>query len=168
MREKIPDLRPEEFAAWDAAGLLEHRVIDGSKRYFNRAPSNLFRLSAQARARRAQQTPFNDGPMEKAHPHHREIRDAVVASHKTSVAPRRVRVTQSLTVEPDAVPAGETVRAWMPYPRAMPGQQENIRYLASEPAQHTDRARIDAAADGLFRARRAVPGSRRRSPSPTS
>ena len=28
---------------------------------------------------------------------------------KTSVAPRRVRVTQSLTVEPDAVPAGETV-----------------------------------------------------------
>ena len=57
VREKIPDLKPEDFAAWDKAGLLEHRVIDGSKRYFNRAPSNLFRLSAEARARRAQQTP---------------------------------------------------------------------------------------------------------------
>jgi transglutaminase-like putative cysteine protease len=137
VRAQIPDLRPGEFAGWDAAGLLEHRVIDGSKRYFNRAPSNLFRLSEQARARRARQTPFNDGPLEKAHPHHREIRDAVLAGHKTSVAPRRVRITQSLTVEADAVPAGETVRAWVPYPRALPGQQENIRYVASEPAQHT-------------------------------
>ena len=137
VRAQIPDLKAEEFASWDAAGLLEHRVIDGSRRYFNRAPSNLFRLSEQARARRAQQTPFYDGPLEKAHPHHREIRDAVLASHKTSVASRRVRVTQSLTVNADAVPAGETVRAWVPYPRALPGQQENIRYVSSEPAQHT-------------------------------
>lgn len=137
VRSQIPDLRPEEFASWDAAGLLEHRVIDGSRRYFNRAPSNLFRLSEQARARRAKQTPFNDGPLEKAHPHHREIRDAVLASHKISVAPRRVRVTQSLTVNADAVPAGETVRAWVPYPRALPGQQENVRYVSSDPVQHT-------------------------------
>jgi transglutaminase-like putative cysteine protease len=137
VRAQIPDLRPEEFARWDAAGLLEHRVIDGQKLYFNRAPSNLFRLSEEARARRARQTPFNDGPLEKAHPHHREIRDAVLASHKTSVAPRRVRVTQAITVEPDAVPAGDMVRAWVPYPRALQGQQEDIRYIASEPAQHT-------------------------------
>ncbi|HSJ39951.1 MAG TPA: hypothetical protein VK955_02725, partial [Xanthobacteraceae bacterium] len=137
VRDKVPDLRPEEFRAWDSAGLLEHRVIDGSKRYFNRAPSNLFRLSPQARARRAEQTPFNDGPLEKAHPHHREIRDAVLASNRASVAPRHVRVTQTLIVEPDAVPAGETVRAWIPYPRALPGQQEDISYIASEPAQHT-------------------------------
>ena len=137
VREKIPDLKAEEFTAWDVDGLLEHRVIDGNKRYFNRAPSNLFRLSSEARARRAEQTPFNDGPLEKAHPHHREIRDAVLASNRTSVAPRHVRVTQTLTVEPDAVPAGETVRAWIPYPRALPAQQEDIRYIASEPAQHT-------------------------------
>ena len=137
LRAQIPDLRPEEFAAWDAAGLLEHRVIDGTTRYFNRAPSNLFRLNADARARRAKQTPFNDGPLEKAHPHHREIRDAVLASKQTSVAPRRVHVTQSITVEPDAVPAGETVRAWLPYPRALPGQQEDIRLVASDPAMHT-------------------------------
>lgn len=137
LRAQIPDLRPVEFAVWDAAGLLEHRVIDGSTRYFNRAPSNLFRLSADARERRAKQTPFNDGPLEKAHPHHREIRDAVLASNRTSVAPRRVHVTQSITVEPDAVPAGETVRAWLPYPRALPGQQEDIRLVASDPAMHT-------------------------------
>ena len=138
VREQIPDLRPEEFAAWDAAGLLEHRVIDGSKRYFNRAPSNLFRLSEQARARRAQQTPLQRRAARKA-PIRITGRFAMRCSRasKTSVAPRRVRVTQSITVEPDAVPAGETVRAWLPFPRALPGQQEDIRFVASEPAQHT-------------------------------
>ena len=72
--------------------------------------------------------------------------------HTTSVAPRRVRVTQSITVKPDAVPAGETVRAWMPYPARDPGQQENIRFIASTPAQAHDRAGIDAAAHGVLRA----------------
>lgn len=137
VRAQIPDLKPEEFPAWDAAGLLEHRVIDGHKRYFNRAPSNLFRLSPQAAARRSRQTPFVDGPMEKAHPHHREVRDAAVASGKSSVAPRRVRVKYSLIVEPDAVPAGETLQAWLPFPRSLPGQQEKISLTHSVPAKHT-------------------------------
>jgi transglutaminase-like putative cysteine protease len=137
VRKDIPDLEDGEFAAWDAAGLLEHKVIDGETRYFKRAPSNLFRLSPQAAARRQQQTPFNDGPMEKPHPHHREVREEALASGRTSVAPRTVRVTQSLTVEPDAVPAGETLRAWLPFPRELSGQQENIRYVASTPEKHT-------------------------------
>jgi transglutaminase-like putative cysteine protease len=137
VRKQIPDLKDSEFAAWDAQGLLESRVIDGRKLYFNRAPSNLFRLSADARARRAKQTPFTDSPLETAHPHHREVREQALATGKTSVAPRRVRVTQSITVEKDAVPAGETIRAWIPYPRANPGQQENIRFIESSPARST-------------------------------
>ena len=78
IREKIPDLRDEEFARWDAAGLIEHQVIDGRTLYFNRAPSNLFRVSAEARARRKEQAPFVDGPMEKANAHHRQVRDAAL------------------------------------------------------------------------------------------
>ena len=55
LRKQIPDLTAEEFTAWDAAGLLERKTIDGETRYFKRSPSNLFRLSAQAAARRARQ-----------------------------------------------------------------------------------------------------------------
>jgi transglutaminase-like putative cysteine protease len=135
LRKQIPDLTDAEFAKWDAAGLLESMVIDGRKRYFDRAPSNLFRLSAEARARRAVQTPFVDSPYEKPHAHHREVRAQALATGKRSIAPRRVRVTQSLTVHADAVPAGETVRAWIPFPRAIPGQQEDIHVLDSTPAQ---------------------------------
>jgi transglutaminase-like putative cysteine protease len=134
VRKQIPDLHDEEFARWNSQGLFERRKIDGRTLYFNRSPSNLFRLSAEARARRAVKKPFADGPLEVPHPHHREVRDAALASGTRFVAPRAVRVTQSITVEADAVPAGKMVKAWIPFPRAIPGQQEAIRLLSSKPA----------------------------------
>jgi len=133
LRRHIPDLREAEFEAWDAAGLLEHMDIDGQRWWFKRAVSNLFRLSPKAAARRAPPVrPFTEGPFETLHPHHAEV-VAAARDGATSVAPRRLRVTQSLVVKPDAVPAGETVRAWIPYPRAIPGQQEDIRFVGSVP-----------------------------------
>ena len=137
LRRDIPDLGEAEFDRWDAAGLIEARVIDGERRWFNRGPSNLFRLSEEARARRATPPRFYDSPLEVAvHPHHREVREAALASGERAVAPRRVRVTQSLEVKPDAVPAGETVRAWLPFPRAIEGQQEDIALLSTTPGDH--------------------------------
>jgi len=137
LREQIPDLTDAEFAAWKAAGLFETQVIDGRVLYFHLAASNLFRLSEQARLRRKVQTPFHDSPLQVTNPHHREVRDAAVAQHRASVTPRRLRVTQSLAVHADAVPAGKTIRAWIPYPRAIAGQQEDLRFVSSEPAAHT-------------------------------
>lgn len=140
VRKQVPDLTEAEFARWDAQGHLEHLDIDGQRRWFKRAPSNLFRVSAEARARRAPDVPVpKDGPYEVIGPHHEEV---VAAAHPPgsprplavgplSVTPRHVTVTQSLTVKPDAVPAGQTLRAWIPYPRAIPGQQEHIRFLGS-------------------------------------
>lgn len=136
LRERIPDLRDDEFAAWKQARLLEHLVIDGQPYYFNRSISNLFRLSPQAAARLAKPVVRNDGPMEHANAYHDEALRQARDTGKSSVAPRRVRVTQSIIVNADAVPAGETVRAWIPYPRALPGQQERIGFIASEPARH--------------------------------
>ncbi len=136
LRERIPDLRDDEFARWTQANLLEHMVIDGETFYFNRSISNLFLLSPQAAARRATPGKSSEGPMERANPYHDEAVADARASGKASVAPRRVRVTQAITVNADAVPAGETVRAWIPYPRALPGRQEGIRILDSFPARH--------------------------------
>ena len=137
LRRQIPDLSSTEFAAWDAAGLLEHMDIDGRRLYFNRSPSNLFRLSPAAVNRRSSSTPpWTDGPNETANAHHREVRDEAIKTGKPAVAPRRVQVTYSLIVNPDAVPNGETVRAWLPFPRAIPGQQENVRLVQSTPASN--------------------------------
>ena len=134
VRKQIPDLTAAEFARWDAAGLFERMDIDGRRLYFNRSPSNLFRLSDEALQRRSAQTPLSEGPMESPNAHHRAVRAAALANGSHSVLPKRVRFTQSLSVDADAVPAGETVRAWIPYPRAIPGQQDDIRLVSSEPA----------------------------------
>jgi len=136
VRREIPDLADAEFARWDAQGLLEHMVIDGRTLYFSRAPSNLFRLSAQARARRADPKPFAASPLESTNPYHAQVIREARATHADSVLPRRFRITQTLTVDADAVPAGETVRAWIPYPREVPGQQQDIRFVSSAPGSH--------------------------------
>ncbi|MCE7031328.1 transglutaminase domain-containing protein [Lysobacter sp. GX 14042] len=135
LRRYIPDLRADEFQRWTAGGQLEHREIDGQRRYFKRSVPNLFRLSDEAAARRAEPRPFSEGPMESLHPHHAEVVDAARASGSTSVLPRRVRVRQALSVDADAVPAGEVLRAWIPFPREIEGQQEAVTLLASTPAQ---------------------------------
>ncbi|HEY4583479.1 MAG TPA: transglutaminase-like domain-containing protein [Lysobacter sp.] len=135
LRERIPDLRDEEFQAWKAGGRLEHMLIDGEPYYFARSVSNLFLLDAEAAARRAPPVrPPVVGPMERANAYHVEAVREARATGRRSVAPRRVRVTQSLVVEPDAVPAGEVLTAWIPYPRVIPGQQERLRFLGSQPA----------------------------------
>ena len=140
LQRQIPDLLPEELTDWKRAGLMEHRVIDGRTLYFQRAVSNLFRLSPDAAARRHDPRPFRDGPMESANAHHVSIAEAAMASGERSVLPRRIRVVQTLAVNKDAVPAGEILRAWIPIPREIPGQQEDFRLLSSEPRGGTPAA----------------------------
>ena len=137
LRERIPDLREDEFRRWKASGRIEHMVIDGTPYYFARSISNLFLLDPEAAARRAPPVkPPVVGPMERANAYHVEAVREARASGRHSVAPRRVRVTQSLVVEPDAVPAGEVLTAWIPYPRVIPGQQERLLFAGSQPAAH--------------------------------
>jgi len=136
LQRDIPDLRDEEFAAWDVPVLLEQLAIDGAKRYFARAVPNLYRVSVAARLRRAEPWSSREGPFERLHGHHADVVAAAREGNGPFVLPRRVRVTQGLAVDADAVPAGETVRAWIPFPRSIPGQQEDIALLSTEPAPH--------------------------------
>ena len=136
LRKQIPDLTDVEFAHWKSQGLFEQQLIDGRVLYFNRAASNLFRLNDEALTRRSEQTPLRDGPMEAANAHHHEILAAANAGHARGLASRKLKITQSLSVHADEVPAGEMVRAWIPYPRALPGQQDNIHFIASTPGKH--------------------------------
>ena len=141
LRKRIPDLTDADFARWDAHGLFEHMDIDGERLYFNRAASNLFHLSAEAAARQKGGTAFvasglptevNDNYIDDD----RKIIAAAAATGRSSVLPQRVQVTQTMTVAADAVPAGKTLRAWIPYPRADAGQQQDIRLLSSQPSAH--------------------------------
>ena len=131
----IPDASEEDVARWNKAGLLEYKIIDGEQRYFNKAAYNLVHISDAAAARTSDYRRFTDkAPLYRLHPHH----SAVIAAHKDGATPLRkhLEITYSLTVDADAVPAGETVRAWLPFPKELRGRQENVRLIDSKPAKH--------------------------------
>lgn len=141
VREKIPDLSAADFARWNARGLFESMLIDGQRRYFKRAPANLFHISAEARARARDLEAVADSGLPKAVQgmyldFDRKTINAALDHGRSSVLPQRVRVTQTVTVDADAVPAGKVLRAWIPYPRAIQGRQDDIRFVSSEPARH--------------------------------
>ena len=141
VRVQIPDLSDSDFARWDEQGLFEHLYIDGERTYFRRSPSNLFRLTAEARARGKGLAPIVDSGLPKEvnddyiDDDRQTLREAMTVG-RANVLPQRVEVTQTVTVNAGSVPAGKIVRAWIPYPRAIAGQQENIRFVSSEPSTH--------------------------------
>ncbi len=134
----LPDLKAGEREQWTASGLLESMLINGERRYFKHAVKNLFYISDEALARRQPRQPRfeDDAPLYAAHAYHQQIIQAATSGQR-AVLPRRVRITQQLVVDADAVPAGETVRAWLPFPRAIAGQQSDIHLLASTPESGT-------------------------------
>ncbi|WP_340674184.1 transglutaminase-like domain-containing protein [Microbulbifer salipaludis] len=135
IRRYIPDATEEDLSRWNTAGLLEYKIINGEQRYFNKAAYNLVHISDEAAARTADYRRFTDrAPLYRLHPHH----SAVIEAHTGGEAPLRQRlaITYSLTVDADAVPDGETLRAWIPFPKELPGRQENITLLNSTPAEH--------------------------------
>ena len=141
VRKEIPNLTEAEFATWDAHGLFEHMAIDGQRLYFNRAPSNLFQLSRAAVARQKEPTTrTSSGLPREVNENHidydRKVIAAAKATGKTSVLPQRLQVTQTLTVDANDVPAGQTIRAWIRYLRADQGQQGDIRFVSSVPSAH--------------------------------
>lgn len=131
IRRYIPDATDTDIQAWDSAGLLEYMTIDGERRYFRKAAYNLVHISDAAAARTTDYKRFTEkAPLYQLHSHHREIIAA------KSPQRQRIEVEYSLTVNADAVPAGETVRAWLPFPQHLPGLQENVSLISSLPEAH--------------------------------
>jgi transglutaminase-like putative cysteine protease len=50
--------------------------------------------------------------------------------------PRHYHVRYTLTVDADAVPAGETVRCWLPYPRKDVPRQGDVRFIAASESEY--------------------------------
>lgn len=140
VKKWIPEATDGDFGRWEASGALEMMRIDGEKRYFNSAARNLFRIDTAARA--VWRDKHRDAPEEPGlasekglDRHIRDVMSEAAKSKQQFVKPVRLRVAYTLTVDADAVPAGEIIRCWIPFPREIPGRQEGIRMLATEP-QH--------------------------------
>lgn len=126
----IPDVTEAQIDHWEKTRALETCYINGKKWYFHNAAPNLFRIDPQCRAVKLQK----DGEQKSAYMEDERIDIPAIMKAAPHSAYRlgpahRMRVTYTLTVKPDVVPAGETIRCWLPFPRTDVKRQTNVRLL---------------------------------------
>jgi CubicO group peptidase (beta-lactamase class C family)/transglutaminase-like putative cysteine protease len=133
LRASIPDVTADDMESWRQQGVLQHRVIDGKVRYFDRAVSNLFRgcPAAKARCREAVTPPrtFN------VPAHLAKLVSEAKQTGQTEVHPVKHRIRYTLRVK-DGHPRllkGAKVRCWLPFPQEY-RQQSQVKLISSEPA----------------------------------
>lgn len=118
-------------ALWEKLNWLEYRFIDGEKRYFKRAASNLILLKYFHLDR----TNSDSLTAKKGNIIYRRNHTASIvkasASGALPVVPVEMKIDYTITVRADAVPAGETVRCWMPWPKEGHPRQQNIKLIST-------------------------------------
>lgn len=129
--EKHHGFEPTEaqLNEWETNNLLEYRIIDEEKRYFRNAAPNLFRLSEKARSLSNASKPTSDTPKDELLIEAFENKQPSDKEWRSILQPQRMKVLYTLTVKPDVVPNGETIRAWLPYPREDIARQTNVRFI---------------------------------------
>lgn len=128
----IPDVTDAQMDHWEQTKALETCYLNGQKWYFHNAAPNLFRIDPQCRAIKRQK----DGEQKSASMEDERtdipaiIKMAPHSPYRLGPA-HRMRVTYTLTVKPDVVPAGEIIRCWLPFPRNDIKRQTNVRLLST-------------------------------------
>lgn len=133
LRTYFPDLDSATLQMWEKTNKLEMRPIDGEKRYFINAVANLFRLDDEARKYKDKIDGFQVDSLNLFCLQHTA---KVISATKTSgkpVLPVRMKLTYTVKVKPNAVPDGQVIRCWMPFPREGHARQKNINLLKSDP-----------------------------------
>lgn len=130
----MPDATAADVARWQQSGALQHRVIDGEVRFFNRATTNLYLFTPAAKARResAPKPAGDDFTMAGL------AEQLTRASRNTDTAqyfPVQHEITYSVWIPAGhaRLKPGATVRAWLPFPQVY-RQQQDVAVVSTSPA----------------------------------
>ena len=133
VKKYIPNADPAMIQAWVATKALEAKTIDGVQHFFRKGPSNLFLVDPIcAAAKEAVEGPetgttgeFLKGYLPKvisdACFHEVLCKDVRVSSY---VDPVKMIIHVLMRVMPGAVPEGEVVRMWLPFPKEKERQKD--------------------------------------------
>lgn len=144
IRAIMPDVTEEQIAYWEQTKALEYITIDNKKYYFRRAARNVFRIDPKARA-----FYFDRYGDDKAG------RTRFLAKHIPNVLKNKniceFDFSFTLTVKPDAIPDGETIRCWLPQPI-------ECKYQSFTPLQTADNGNRQPIHSSLYLEKKAVRG----------
>jgi hypothetical protein len=121
----------EEKREWENKGWLECRQINGGKMYFNRAASNLMLIRKFYEQKEERLREIGEDPRMKFRLNH--TKEVLNASDNQSlpVVPVNMKITYTITVNPEAVPEGETIRCWLPWPKEGKLRQKNVKMIST-------------------------------------
>jgi len=127
----FPNVTDEQLRQWEASKKLEMKLIDGERKYFKNAVSNLFRLDSDAKKIRE----TKDGELVDSLDifcvnHTSELVNAENSGINILEKPQKYRIDFTITLEPDAITAGEIVKCWMPFPRESMPRQKNANLIS--------------------------------------
>lgn len=131
IQKYIPDVTEAQIDSWTKSGKLEAMEIDSRTMYFKNAAPNLFRIDPDCKA-------IKDSV--EGVPSYNPDRDDIVdmknlpeilSSAEVLSAPKRMRIRYTLTVKADAVPEGETLRCWLPFPRTDEKRQKDVKFISA-------------------------------------
>lgn len=136
IEKQIGIFNPKQKADWESSGWLEYKIIDGEKMYFKRAASNLrLRLKQQLVNFNAKPPKPDAFDLFKA-----DCASKVIEQTKKSgklSSPQNFELEYTVTLKPNAVPAGEIVQCWLPWPKENHPRQVNLKLLNSQPKGYT-------------------------------
>lgn len=132
IKNVIPDVTPQQIAHWESTGALECMTIDGEKKYFWGAARNLFRIDKEAKAHWDNKNGIAPNDLHIFMTSHIPPVMAQTKQHQIEhlSKPQKMRITYTITVKPNEVPEGETIRVWMPFPRENK-KSKNINLLST-------------------------------------
>ncbi|MCL6495595.1 MAG: transglutaminase-like domain-containing protein [Ignavibacterium sp.] len=131
IRKYYPNADERDLKKWEDDGSLEYKVIDGKKWYFARAASNLFRINKEAKKQKEIVDGYKKDALDEfLEQYVPEVLEESANSQESLVKPITFRLNYTVTLNANAVPHGEVVRCWLPYPREGHNRQQNIKLLA--------------------------------------
>ena len=138
LKKYYPELSDELFTNWEKDNSLEMKLIDGEKRYFNNAVPNLFRINKEAKKQKEKVDGVKIDPLETfLKDYIPKVYEATSSSSERIVLPVKMKIKYSLTVKPNAVPDGEIIRCWLPYPKETNLRQTEIQLLRVSKNEYT-------------------------------
>ena len=119
------------LAVWDKKKWLEWRMINGEKKYFNRAASNLVLLKMFHEDKEHQLLEIRRDPEMISRLIHAQKVVKESGDKTDPVLPVNMKITYTISVHPDAVPEGEIIRCWLPWPKENHPRQNKPELLTA-------------------------------------
>ncbi|MCK9426698.1 MAG: transglutaminase-like domain-containing protein [Ignavibacteriaceae bacterium] len=121
-----------ELKQYEKEKSLEMKIIDDRWRYYKNAIPNLFRINKKLRKLKEERFGL---PVDRLGDFKKAIVPVIVAESKAAqkklVYEENFKIIYTLNVKPNAVPAGEIVKCWLPYPKEIHQRQQRLKLIST-------------------------------------